>query len=621
MSIQSNPVVFITLGNGAEIWDMLSNELHEYVDSVGYIQVSADFDDKWVKGEVSRVWREFLEDKQNASDAIRLNYIMSVDDVGLWLPTLRQSMEKYFQTLYPAGVFTDVYCLLDDRDLLDHNTNRRNVMRMLQDELDDKSATGLKVYLLSNLNSQNIFTPVESIPKTIALLTLFKDCQPDVYVTGADASRYNEFFFLENCETRHGRFLTASSIHLSIPQRALKSLIMAELLTFGKDDTTGPSANLFAEPPEVPVQPVKTMEYLYGLAVPEMKRDEKLTRREWVERLFGKRLERILAQVTDISDRTFKNSAEVPLEWETMPLYDLLRCTGQGGAGHVAAINSIARAEDNLRDAEEQCKLWLDETPIFSKGGEPESKRRIAPLHYQDIWPYYLASEYLDKHRDLHDLRKKAIALDIKQKNVSELHQRLEHYLNKVEMAVSSFRKEAKEINEVFEPFAAKAIEYFQQLFKQYAEKHKHELSELSREMTKYLSREEFPAYLTRLDEYIDKNIFKSKYFAKSIMDILQDLVAKNRRGDIPTAIGEWVYKSRHWNIRLKIGYTSLYTETNLYMPSLGAAAVKKHYEERGMGRMNLYADNNADSVAVLYHSGAFNLDDLYYEGIYGGEV
>jgi len=111
--------------------------------------------------------------------------------------------------------------------------------------------------------------------------------------------------------------------------------------------------------------------------------------------------------------------------------------------------------------------------------------------------------------------------------------------------------------------------------------------------------------------------VLKSKYFNQSLMETFDDMVSKSGRGDISSALGEWVYKNRHWNVRLKIGYTSLYTETNLYMPAEIAAKVKKSYEERGMGRMNLFAEEDTKQVAVLYHSGAFNIDDLYYEGIY----
>jgi len=625
MSTQSNPVVFITLGKGAEIWPVLSENVKEYMNNIGYIHVGDDFDDDWLKSEVGRVWREFLQIRQNASDSIRLNYIMCTDEVGLWLPTLRQSLEKYFHTLYPAGVFMDVYCLLDDRDLLERNPSHKNVMRMLQEEqaeLEDL-ATGLRVYLLSNLNSQNTFTPEDSIPKTIALLTLFKDCAPDIYVTGADASRYNEFYFLENCQSRHGRFLTASSIHLTIPQSALKALLMVELLSYGKDESVNPRASFIINNPSLPSQPVKSMDYLYGLAIPEIKRAETntLTRRNWIEKLFGTRLDSILLQAINQDNNS---SLGFDLDLESMTLYDVLRSTSQGGIGYITAIESVAQAEDNLRNAEEKCSKWLDDILIFSKNGayvyngiEQETKRRLSPMVTQDLWPYFLATEYLDKHRDLIELRQKTLALGEKQQSIIELHSEYSLYLKQVQNVISSYSSDVQELNTVFLAFTPKATEYFCRVLKGFANEYCVELMKISKEMIESLKNNTFPEFVTRLETYIDDKVLKSKYFDKSLMEILKDMVSKNGRGDVASALGEWVYKNRHWNVRLKIGYTSLYTETNLYMPAEIAANVKKSFEERGMGRMNLFAEEDAKQVAVLNHSGAFNLDDLYYEGIY----
>jgi len=98
-------------------------------------------------------------------------------------------------------------------------------------------------------------------------------------------------------------------------------------------------------------------------------------------------------------------------------------------------------------------------------------------------------------------------------------------------------------------------------------------------------------------------------------MDILRDF--SDGDDSKAAALGEWTLQNRHYNIRLKIGYTSLHTEANLFMPAnsgdIRAEDVKKHYEGRGLGRMNLFAKTDANRVAILYHAGSFDLEDLYY--------
>jgi len=190
-------------------------------------------------------------------------------------------------------------------------------------------------------------------------------------------------------------------------------------------------------------------------------------------------------------------------------------------------------------------------------------------------------------------------------------------YLEVVNDAIYKYAKKSQIIDDAFAPFSPCASDYFRNLFNSFAHVNKDELVELSSGMTSSLLQGEFDVFIEKLDSYIDNNILSSDWFNRPIMDTMHDLVSTNGWGDISTALGDWVFNHRHWNVRLKTGYSSLHTEINIYMPVQGAADVKRRYEDRGLGRMNLFADTHANRVAVLYHAGAFDLEDLYYESLY----
>jgi len=614
MITQSNPIIFVTLGQGAAIWPHLSVALEAYTKGIAYINAQKDFDALWIKSEVGRVWKEFLQQGQTA-DIVRVNYILGTDEAGVMLPELCTQIEKYLSALYPAGVLTDVYCILDDDRLLENEDDRKLVMAMLKDE----QTKGLNVYLLSNLTSQNVLIPNGSIAQTIAMLTLFKDCIPDLYVTGADASRYNELFFLDNCYAKQGCFLTASSLNVTIPQDGLKAILMTELLSFGKGTPLEVSEALdesvFTET-NIKQVPTKPMEYLLGMAIPEINPAAQFTRRQWISQLFGKRLELIMEMNMNTNIETMQDALP-DFAVNAANLYDLLRYTGEDGIYKNYAASALENAQNGLRLSEENFRQWLDAAPSFEKGSPEGEKRRLSPLISQDLWPYVIASEYMQRlalfqhcHDEIEVLKKRC-------DHVIDAHQELLQFLEQVNDEINIYTQKAQILDDTFAPFSPCASDYFRTLFKTYADSNYNALAELSTGMTTALIQGKFPQYLKQLDEYIDSNILPSDIFDKPIMDTLHDIIATSGYNDIATALGEWVFNHRRWNIRLKTGYANLHTEINLFMPVQGAADVKRGYEKRGFGRMNLFTDETANHIAVLYHAGAFDLEDLFYGSLY----
>ena len=635
MSAQSNPVIFVALGQGANIWSQLSQAISSYASSVAYIQLpSADtidtFQDEdfdaWAKGEVARVWKEFLQlgqlkaqREQYSADIVRVNYILGTDDGSLILPVVRHYMEKYLIALYPAGFLTDIYCLLDDDKLLENEDSRRRVMSMLKTVNTD----GLRIYLLSNLTSQNLLISNEAIANTIAMLTLFKDCTPDTYVTGADASRYNELYFSDNCYSKEGQFFTASTLNVTVPIHALKALLLAELLTFGQDPncTTSPLATpleggVFSTT-DITIRQVKPMDYLLGLAIPEVADLNHLSNGDILSKLFGTRLDQIIEE---------GNQAE--LAQDTLPslitegsnLYELLRLTSKEGAyeGHIN--QAIAQAAQNLESFKAQISTWQSATPNLTKGSPLAEKRRLSPFMSQELMPFVIAHGYMQKKAELNLIERKISLLEGRRDTISAAHSKLQTYQQAVQKAVDTQRQTAQILDTAFAPFAPNATDYFRKLFLEYASQNAQELTQLSTKMTGALLSGNLHGHIKTLENYITQQILKAPQFSKPIMDTLYELVATNinsHQDKLTEALGEWVFNHRQWDIRLKTGYTNLYTEINIYMPAQGAANVKRRYEERGFGRMNLFADENADQVSVLYHAGTFNLEDLYYESLY----
>ncbi|MCL2287220.1 MAG: hypothetical protein FWC32_12770 [Firmicutes bacterium] len=615
MSTQSNPIIFVSLGQGAEIWQHLSNALKKYTNGIAYIDVQERFDERWVKREIGRVWKEFLQQGQNSADLVRVNFIISTDEAGPMLPDLYKYTEKYLSALYPAGILADVYCVLDDDRLLENEDNRRLVMLMLKREQRD----GLNVYLLSNLTSQNVLIPNESIGHTIAMLTLFKDCVPDLYVTGADASRYNELYFLDNCYAKQGQFLTASSLNVTIPLDGLKAVLMTELLSFGKDNPVE-AGNILDENifflTRVRQVPAKSMEYLLGMAIPAVNVSSHYTRRQWIEKLFGKRLE-LLAD-TNKKPKIEAQSDSLPkFNALEVNLYDLIRLTSEDGVFEYYAAAALENAQNNLDTSTEKLHSWLDTPPSFIKGSPEAEKRRLSPFISQDLWPYVIASDYLNGLAKIQYWNDVIEIMEKRCEYVVDVHHELLRFLDQVNTKISEYTNKSQIINDTFAPFSPNATDYFRNLFKEFSIANHEGIADLSRQMIKAFVEDDFHGYLKKLDEYIDNYILTSRFFDKPIMDTLNDIVTIHGHSDIPTALGEWVFNHRRWNIRLKTGYANLHTEINLFMPTQGAADVKHRYEERGFGRMNLFTDENANHVAVLYHAGAFDLEDLFYGSLY----
>lgn len=599
----SNPVVFFTLGNSAGFAQVLSSAIEGYVQGAGFIAVPEEFDDELIRAEVGRVWREFLASGVGKSEIIRANFLINADESAYFLPGLLAYAERFFSTLYPGGVLVDVYCLMNDTDLL--TDARRHIMQMLKGVRE----TAERVYLLSNVT--NAVLPPEAMAQTVALLMLFKDCTPGVYAPGADASRYNEFYFLDNCAARSGDFLTAGSLTLEVPREALKALIVCEVLEYGCNAISGAAKpedrpeNPAPNPDLPPKKPVKSMEFLYGLAVPEFNTKDPLTRGMWLSKLFGQRLGKIAADYT-------MAETEITASPEIKDVYELSRQAGEAENASAA----LATAEDELQRREENFSAWLGDRPDFRKSSPEAAVRKLSPIQTQQMFPYVLAAEFLKKSAEIQFAKEKVKVMRRRQQTTERFQEKLGGHISETQEAVAERTEQIAVLDEKFAAFTENtrpATEYFRTKFAEFAEVNREVMQKLSKKMAEDLVSGCLPEFISRLEESIEANILRAPQFSEPISVLLRQLVGGE---NISAAITEWITRQIPHGIRLKTGYAQLYSEANFVFPDAKIAfEVKKIFETRGLGRMNIFpmAQRGVSKLAVMYHAGAFDASELFY--------
>ena len=575
MNKLSNPVVFFTYG--IDFSSMLRVALNSYVENTEHIHVSNNYSDEFLKSEIERVWQNFLQTSMRKSDIIRANFIFS--ETASELSSFIRNVEKFLLSLYPAGVLIDLFFLIENTGL--PTENRKFVL----DSLENITRDGL--YLLSDLTSANNIVSRENIAQTIALLTLFKDCEN---TNLSDADRFNELFFLKNCNSRNDNFLTAGSAKLFVPNNSLKALIAEEILKYEpKIEIEMP-----AEPKFPSKRTPKSLEFLCGIAIPDANYNDPLTREQWILRLFGRRLEKIFSEHREpVPDDDFNPTAQ--------NFYSLLRNTSDDGMFFLAANNAILTAKENLRILNENFVGWLEKIPE-----RRTNVRKISPILSQDLFPFTLAEEFFRKKFEIEHAEKKIEILERRLSLIVKFHGKLQQYKEEIDAAEMDLQQKISEIDTVFQVFSDIASDYFRKKFSEYAETNPSDINRLHESMFASFRENNFAEFLSRLDSHIEEIILPK--FSEPIVETL-----KNLTKNFPEALCEWIFQHNHIGIKLRTGYSKLYFETNLVMQNVDIFEIKKCYERRGLGRMNLFVGEQTNHIAVLYHAGAFDADEFYY--------
>jgi len=634
---QTNPVLFVMLGRAAETMPLLFKALEDYrmINGIAFVTVSQEPDGEWARGQVNRIQQVLSKKRYSVSGVIRVNYLLFDDQFNL--TSTRRWLERYLSFLYPNGTLTDVYWFLDDASGLDGRTESRiHIMNMLgEGQIPDS-----RIYLLSNLDDKNDFHPDTDIIRTIALLTLFKDYKPIEYVVAPDASRYNEYFFTENGYAPHKGvgFLTAASSSLWVPPEALKSLLVAALLNYGREDMNEGSSVMDFPTPEVLPPVIMNPEYVYGLAIPNVDKKETeyvgLTRRRLIRRLFGDRLGRAatmyaqglpvkdsdlakntknanIANTTDITEISYVTRAV-----GNLPFFEAVRITKEGGAWATTAEKLLKVQEEALSVAEDELKQWLSEKHDLKSS----PKRRLsmfAILASEETWPYELAAGYMERYFKIQAIETRCAQLRHELEQIGEAQRRLTRYLHVIDSTLADLGHKTQAMNDIFAEFIPYVSDYFLGRFERFARANPEDIRSITLPLTKYLYTGDFSLYLEKLESFVEKYVLPSPEFNRPFMQKLDELARGYSDTPLPKLLSEWILRNRHWSIRLKTGYSSLHSETNVTMSTQGAAATKKAFESHGWGRMNLFIDEKAVRIDVLYHAGSFSLDDLYYRDLY----
>ena len=616
LKTMNNPVLFIFLGKAINMLDPFMDLLDEYVlDGASFISMQEHPYDEWIKDEINRVHQEFIRRSFDSNGIIRVNYIMSAD---YWdLTALKETVNKYIAMLYHLEIHTDIYWLLDDASALDGRTpNRIRTMEML----DGGKLTDANIYLISNLDSNNVLLQEEDTLRTIVLLSLFKDYEPGYFPVAPDASRYNEYLFYENArasasQKRDAVFLTAGCRGLQMPQKELQGFFVNILLDLKPDkwqDTGNFDIDSIICADYTQFSKIVDREYVYGLTLPEIRSSDYigLSRSAIIKRLFGKRLDGVLKiyvnESVDLSDKDLLIKA-----MDNLSFYQALDILGSGGAWRTAVENAIEENGRLLQAAQENFKKWLqDEHNIKSAG-----KRNLSFLVKVEDWPFVLAQKYLDKSSKVAALESFDKHLWQLLAKIDEYYTTLLDYLQTVRAAQDTLNWDTIALDTIFEQFVPNVSDYFYSVFKKYEDIHSGSLKTLTDPMIQHLREGTFVEYVSRLATFVENELLPSMNLR--FTDLLTYL-ERECKGQLPLLLADWAKQGRHFSMSLKTGYVSLHTETGLFLPqSVDAASIKTNYETSGLGRMNLFVDKDAGRIDVLYHAGVFSINDLYYKDLY----
>ena len=591
MTKQSNPVLFVLMGAAEVLSGPLTRLLEGYqVKATGCVKVPDPAKLTHIQGDIHYIQQAFLQHRYTTGGLIRVGYLIHGDASSLL--TVRAHVEKCLLPLYPSGIITDIYWLTDETSALEQDRAARFAsMEVLKNGLPEA-----QIYLLSNLNSNSHHSPWPDVLLTITLLTLFKDGEPREYVVSPDASRYNEFLFMQNAGAGTEKpFLTAGSGRLQVPEKALRALLITALLNqLPLPKTTAPPLPIPQVWPWIPKG-----DYIYGFALsPEAGGYalSGLTRKEMLAKFFDTRLDKVL----DMNPPECDENPDVKLLLKDTLLFDALATIKHDGPWVVSIEAAMEENQKKIAAAELDFGLWAAAT--VDPPAIKSDKRRLLAFYSVPNFPYSLGLEYLQRLAELRGyklLQERLESLLVDVFNLSEVYasRRLA-----VEKLRKPFEEEAAALTDGDTPFAATTT-YFMDLFT----RHAHANAEHLQMLTANLGTEN---PLPALDRYITTRLLTDPVFTRPFTELLSN-VADGR------SLTDWMSENRNTQIRLRTGSSTLYSEANVHMPTDWAANVKSTYEGRGYGRVNLFTEADANRVSVLYHAGAFGPDDLYYADLY----
>ena len=592
---QNNPILYVFIGGIPEAFiQKLKAIQEEQIDGVGYLECSDN-----ISEEIRIIQERFIAKPYLSIGEIKINYVMDAGDPNCsGFPKIKETIESGFRLLYPGGVISDAFLLLDDAHV---RPDKKNVHRQTFDMVE---AGGLNmVYILSNVSSKNTYEPEndDSIVRSIAYLALLKDCSVPV----PNMNRYNERYFKADCLNRGGKYTTLGHIRIEKPCQ-VEPFLLAKLLKYQDKPV----------PPECPVPfdcaEIFNLSFERGfdfnrnlfenlLGLPLSGEVSACSNQQALRIWFGGRLERFYGMnYLEMMTEVVRSETENALARVKAFLEDVIHSAEYG----FYFVNAITAPDGALRSRieiyreryqkdcaalESEYNSWLSQTAAHK--GKPALFGRINP------YPYRLAEQY--------------IKYKVKIFENQAVYNLIEQTLTFVEMYYAELHQlkcavDDRGASPVFDSgfFSANEVRsYYTALLDTYIRETPDSFLKLYKNFYDYVRSENLNEYEQRLQELIQDEILPLDDGLEKMSSNISSQTALN-----------WIHENKKLNIFLSSGIAKLYCETNIFFHENKLFSEAKPDTE---DKVNFFYQESGQSIDVLYHAGGFGKEDLYYSELY----
>jgi len=584
------------------------------VKGVGYLAISGEYEKDSLFTDIRDVQSRFLTTVYVTSGEIKVVYVINADSPQTaQLEEIKRDVDGYLAYLYPGGILTDIFLMLDDVHDLSAATHRGEIVDMLTEMRSDTCM----LYMLSNLNSHKLYEPNARMNMLhgIALLGILKD-----YISLQASEQiykwYNERYFQEDCYRTGGHFMTIGYLSIGRPLQLIKKLMLIELLTCRERQSMQECAFTWEAQKISGDGRLWLRENIYGLCMDAQTNLDGIgnyTNKRALEVLFGDRLEHFFeanfqtshASSGEVRVRKFlRDCAREP----TRGFYYIHAITAQDGALRAYLANLLAKAEAQLSSLESRADNWQNE-----RCQPPKQRWRNAnrvPDHVYELAAQYLEPRFERLQPEL-EIKRLTEALEY----VDTCHREFERKHKQLAEFVMLRKEEADHIREDDEVFidSSSLNAYYIAKLRELVESDPKFDSIYSR-LWRSLENEALDLYAAELESYIENTVMHRDDFDRGIVDDLTGAWGVSG-GEVYESIWRYIAGSRHFNILLKGGCKNLHSEINVFIDASSQLARWSGTRDK----VNFFYEENSNSIDVLYHAGAFSSEDLYYEALYRG--
>ncbi len=626
---QNNPVLYIFVDMPDDHAIRRIKAVHESrVDArgIGYMTINEGCKKEQISGDLQAATTQFLTKKYITSGEIKVVYVVNADArFAKTIHSLKQYVEYYLHFLYPGGVVSDIFLILDDTINLARNLNnyRGEVIQILSQMRSDNCM----VYILSNVNNHRLFKDEndDNVYTSIALLCLLKDFvseQPDKQFSEDQVYKwYNERFFKDDSYKNGGDFMTVGHQIIKKPIQMIKKLLLVELLIFKQFSMTRDCDFEWKvkKLPETNWNNLK--DNIFGLAM-DTAFDESLlpnfTNKQALERIFGKRLEQFFEvnfkeEHQNDGAEIIKNYLHEAAKDPSLGFYYVYEITSPNGylREHLAEI--LLEQENALEGVNAREISWLNEFVTLPKKKLTDFAK--IPEHIYEMAANYLEPRFrrLEPTLEMNKLRD-ALAF------VVSFHEELNHtrveLMSFVESTTDHVMKDSSDL------FLSNdnVNEYYTGMLHDFLADDER-FDAIYQRLWRCTDKTEIKLYIAEIENFISQVVLNLNMFQKSVVSDLNEIFSLGQPSRTEKSvfddIWDWIIKNQVFNVLLKSGGKNLHSEINVFLDVHNQMPVRTKKGPISRDKINLFYNENNESIEILYHLGAFAKEDLYYNAIY----